>query len=399
MRILVIDPVAGAAGDMLVGGLLAAGADRDAVHRAMASVVAEPGIEFVDRAGIRAVRVVTHAGHSCRTLDEVLERVAGADAPGAAIALAERVFRRLAAAEAQVHGDDHVHFHEVGADDAIADVLGTATALVSLGVDGVAVLPVPLGSGAVAGAHGTYPLPAPATVALLAGAGVETKLEPDADGELVTPTGAAILTEIATVPWRSLGPVTIAAAGYGAGSRDPPGRPNVLRALVVESKALHDDYVEVLETNVDDVTGEVLAHALARVMEDGARDAQALPALMKKGRMGYLVRVVCLPGDGAALARVLAEELGTLGVRSVPYVHRLVAERTVEPVEVTIGSETRTIDVKRGLVEGKVYTSKPEFEQVRAWARDLGRPLREVARAVDEATGLRTAAGDVTDEH
>lgn len=399
MRILMIDPVAGAAGDMLIGGLLAVGADRDAVRRAMTSVVAEPGVEFVDRAGIRAVRVVTHAGHSCRTLDEVLERVAGADAPDAAIALAERVFRRLAAAEAQVHGDDRVHFHEVGADDAIADVLGVATALVSLAVDGVAVLPVPLGPGTVAGAHGTYPLPAPATVALLTGAGVETRLEPDTDGELVTPTGAAILTEIVTVSWRSLGPVTIVAAGYGAGSRDPPGRPNVLRVLVVESNAFHDDYVEVLETNVDDVTGEVLAHALARVMEDGARDAQALPALMKKGRMGYLVRVVCLPGDGAALARVLAEELGTLGVRSAPYVHRLVAERTVEPVEVTIGSETRTIDVKRGLVEGKIYTSKPEFEQVRAWARDLGLPLREVARAVDEATGQRNAAGDVTDEH
>ncbi len=399
MRILMIDPVAGAAGDMLIGGLLAVGADRDAVRRAMTSVVAEPGVEFVDRAGIRAVRVVTHAGHSCRTLDEVLERVAGADAPDAAIALAERVFRRLAAAEAQVHGDDLVHFHEVGADDAIADVLGVATALVSLAVDGVAVLPVPLGPGTVAGAHGTYPLPAPATVALLTGAGVETRLEPDTDGELVTPTGAAILTEIVTVSWRSLGPVTIVAAGYGAGSRDPPGRPNVLRVLVVESNAFHDDYVEVLETNVDDVTGEVLAHALARVMEDGARDAQALPALMKKGRMGYLVRVVCLPGDGAALARVLAEELGTLGVRSAPYVHRLVAERTVEPVEVTIGSETRTIDVKRGLVEGKIYTSKPEFEQVRAWARDLGLPLREVARAVDEATGQRNAAGGVTDEH
>lgn len=399
MRILVIDPVAGAAGDMLVGGLLAAGADRDAVRRAMASVVADPGFEFVDRAGIRAVRVRTHAGPSSRTLEEVLERVKGADAPEAAIALAERVFRRLAAAEALVHGDERVHFHEVGADDAIADVLGAATALVSLDVDGVAVLPVPFGPGAVAGAHGTYPLPAPATVALLAGAGVEVRLEPDADGELVTPTGAALLTEFVTIPWRSLGPVTIVAAGYGAGSRDPPGRPNVLRALVVESNFFHDDYVEVLETNVDDVTGEVLAHALARVMEDGARDAQALPALMKKGRMGYLVRVVCLPGDGPALARVLAEELGTLGVRSAQYVHRLVAERTVEPVEVTIGSETRMIDVKWGRFEDKVYTSKPEFEQVRAWARDLGRPLREVARTVDEAAGRRTAAGDVTDEH
>ena len=383
---------------MLIGGLLAAGADRDAVRRAMASVVAEPEFGFVDRAGIRAVRVRTHAGHAARTLAEVLARVAAADAPTAAIALAERVFRRLHGAEASVHGDDHVHFHEVGADDAIADVLGAATALLSLGVDGVAVMPVPLGPGAIAGAHGTYPLPAPATVALLAGAGVEVRLEPEADGELVTPTGAALLAEIRTLSWRTLGPFRIAAAGYGAGSRDPPGRPNVLRALVVETELPHEDYVEVLETNVDDATGEVLAHALARLMEEGARDAQAIPALMKKGRMGYLVRVVCRPGDGPALARVLAAELGTLGVRSAPYVHRLVAERTVEPVAVTIGSETRTIDVKRGRLDGKVYTCKPEFEQVQTWARELGLPLREVARAVEDAAG-RSAAGETTDEH
>ncbi len=398
MRILVIDPIAGSAGDMLVGGMLAAGADREAVRTAMASVVAEPEFGFADRAGIRAVRVRTHAGTTARTLDEVLARVAAADASPAAIALAVRVFRRLHAAEASVHGDDSVHFHEVGADDAIADVLGAATALLSLGVDGVAVMPVPLGPGAIAGSHGTYPLPAPATVALLAGAGLEVRLEPEADGELVTPTGAALLAEIRTLSWRTLGPFRIMAAGYGAGSRNPPDRPNVLRVLVVETEVPSEDYVEVLETNVDDATGEVLSYALARLMEEGARDAQALPALMKKGRMGYLVRVVCLPGDGPALARVLATELGTLGVRSAPYVHRLVAERTVEAVEVTIGSETRSIDVKRGRLDGKIYTCKPEFEQVQTWARELGLPVREIARAVEEAVG-RTAGDERPDEH
>jgi uncharacterized protein (DUF111 family) len=170
----------------------------------------------------------------------------------------------------------------------------------------------------------------------------------------------------------------------------------VLRVLVVETVHPQEGYVEVLETNVDDITGELLARAMERLMEEGARDAQAIPAMMKKGRMGYLVRVVCLPGDGPALARVLATELGTLGVRSTPYVHRFVAERTVEAVEVTIGGETRTIDVKRGLLDGKVYTSKPEFEQVRAWATDLGMPLREVIRAVEGAAGRR---GGATDEH
>lgn len=398
MRILVIDPVAGAAGDMLVGGLLAAGADRDAVRRAMASVVADPEFGLADRAGVRAVTVATRAGHAVRSLDDVLARVAGADAAPAAIALARRVFSRLHAAEVSVHGSETVHFHEVGADDAIADVLGAATALLSLGVDGVAVMPAPIGPGAVSGAHGTYPLPAPATVALLSGSGIEMRLDPSADGELVTPTGAALLAEMQTHPWRALGPFRIVAAGYGAGSRNPSNRPNVLRALVVEMELPHEGHVEVLETNVDDATGETLSYALARLMEAGARDAQAVPALMKKGRMGYLVRVVCLPEDGPALARVLAAELGTLGVRSTPYVHRLVADRTIEPVEVTLGRETRFIDVKRGLLDGKVFTSKPEFEQVQAWARELGLPLRDVARAAEEAVRLRDAK-EATDEH
>ena len=389
MRILVIDPVAGAAGDMLVGGLLAVGADCEVVTRAMASVVAEPTIEQVDRAGIKAMHVRTHAACTHRSLDEVLERVDSADASCDAIALARRVFLRLHAAESRVHGEDHVHFHEVGADDAIADVLGASTALLSLGVDGVAVMPVPFGPGTVDGAHGAYPLPSPATVALLSDSGIEARLEPGDGSEVLTPTGAALLAEFQTFSWRALAPFTVTAAGYGAGTRNPPGKPNVLRVLLVETRSMDGDHVEVLETNVDDVTGEVLGHAIVRLMETGARDAQAIPALMKKGRMGYLVRVVCRPEDGPKCARVLAEELGTLGVRSTPYIHRFIAERTVEPIPVTIGTETRHIDVKHGLLDGKVYTSKPEFEQVRDWATALGLPFRAVSRVVDESVGRR----------
>lgn len=396
MCILVIDPIGGAAGDMLIGALLDAGADREAVRRAMASVVAEPGIGVADRAGIRAVQVRTHAAHGARSLADVLSLVRSADAPADAIAFAERVFGRLHAAEALVHGDDRVHFHEVGADDAIADVIGAATAFLSLGADGVAVMPVPLGSGTVEGAHGTYPLPAPATLALLVDAGIESRLDPAADGETLTPTGAALLAEMWSISWQLLGPFHIRSVGYGAGSRDAPGLPNVLRALVVETGHLHEDYVEVLETNVDDVTGEELGYAIARLMEAGARDAQAIPGLMKKGRMGFLVRVVCLPADAPGLARVMALELGTLGVRSTPYVHRFIAERTVESVEVSIGARTRKIDVKRSRLDGKVYTCKPEFEQMRTWAEELGLPLREVVRAVEEAAGRGACGG--TDE-
>lgn len=387
MRILVIDPVGGAAGDMLVGGLLAVGADREAVTRAMASVVAEPTVELVDRAGIQAIYVRTHAVSTHRSLDEVLKRVDGADAPESAIALARRVYLRLYGAESRVHGGDHVHFHEVGADDAIADVIGAATALISLDLDGVAVMPVALVPGTVHGAHGAFPLPSPATVGLLTDSGIEARLESGDGTEVLTPTGAALLAEFQTLSWRALGTFTVTTCGYGAGSRNPPDRPNVLRTLLVETASMDSDRVDVLETNVDDVTGEILAHTIVRLMETGARDAQALPALMKKGRMGYLVRVVCRPEDGAQCARILAEELGTLGVRSTPFVHRFIAERTIESVPVTIGTETRRIAFKNGLLDGRVYTSKPEFEQVRDWAAELGLPVRVVDEAVHEAIG------------
>jgi uncharacterized protein (TIGR00299 family) protein len=319
-----------------------------------------------------------------RILDEVLDRVAGSDAPAPAREMARRVFFRVHRAEEGIHGAG-AHFHEVGADDAIADVVGACTALHSLDVDGVAVLPVALGRGFAVGAHGTFPIPAPATVAILAASGLQT-VPGDEDRELCTPTGAALLAEFATVRPADLGPRTIRAVGYGAGSRNPPGRPNVLRSmlLVVEEHAAGDQ-VDILETNVDDVTGEALAYTLARLMEEGARDASAIPAVMKKGRSGHLVRVVSPPDATDRLTGVMARELGTLGIRCIPMVHRFVAERTVEPVTVTLRGREWTIDVKCGWAGGKISSFKPEYDQTAACARELGVPLREVAGAVEAA--------------
>ncbi|GLI45814.1 nickel pincer cofactor biosynthesis protein LarC [Methanoculleus bourgensis] len=384
MNILLFDPFNGAAGDMVIGSLLDLGADEEAVRAAMRSVVGEPTIERVDRSGIRAVQVRAHAPVHHRTLDEVLDRVAGSDAPAPAREMARRVFFRIHRAEEGIHGAG-AHFHEVGADDAIADVVGACTALHSLGVDGVAVLPVALGRGFAVGAHGTFPIPAPATVAILAASGLRT-VPGDEDRELCTPTGAALLAEFATVRPADLGPRTIRAVGYGAGSRNPPGRPNVLRSmlLAVEEQAVGDQ-VDILETNVDDVTGEALAYTLARLMEEGARDASAIPAVMKKGRSGHLVRVVSPPDATDRLTGVMARELGTLGIRCIPMVHRFVAERTVEPVTVTLRGREWTIDVKCGWAGGKISSFKPEYDQTAACARELEVPLREVAGAVEAA--------------
>jgi uncharacterized protein (TIGR00299 family) protein len=384
MNILLFDPFNGAAGDMIIGTLLDLGADEGLVRAAMRSVVGEPTIERVDRSGIRAVRVRAHAPVHHRTLEEVLDRVAESDAPAPARETARRVFLRIHRAEESIHGEG-AHFHEVGADDAIADVVGACTALHSLGVDAVGVRPVALGSGCMVGAHGTFPVPAPATVAILADSELAT-VSGDEERELCTPTGAALLAEFSTVRPDDLGPARIRAVGYGAGSRNPPGRPNVLRSmLLVTEEASGGDRIDILETNIDDVTGETLAYTIARLMEEGARDASATPVVMKKGRSGHLVRVICRPDATDHLIGVMAAELGTLGIRCIPMVHRSVAKRTIEPVTVTIQGKERTIDVKCGWSGGKIVSFKAEYEQAAACARETGLPFREVAGTVEAA--------------
>jgi len=389
MRVLVFDPFHGAAGDMIIGALLDCGADKNSVMRAMQSVVSEPAITEVTRAGIRAVTVNTHATPVHRTFSEVITRLDSvkAEVPAEALAMAKRVFERINHAEEQVHGA-HVHFHEVGADDAIADVIGACTALHSLGLDGVAVMPIELGRGVATGSHGTFPIPAPATVEiisrseLIAMQGVE-------EMELCTPTGAALLAEFSTIPPKNLGTYTILAVGYGAGSRDPAGVPNVIRALVVETKGnegtLPQDTVDILETNIDDVSGEVIAYAITRFMEKGARDANAIPVIMKKGRPGFLIRVICTSDKSGELAELMARELGTLGVRCFPAVHRFIANRTVQYVDVEIAGDHRTMPVKVGWMNGGIYTLKAEFDPAQEWARELGIPLLEVQRTIENA--------------
>jgi len=392
MRLLIFDPFHGAAGDMITGALLDCGADESLVMQAMQAVVAEPGITRVTRAGIRAVKVDTHATPAHRSFAEVMARIDGVSSrvPGPALAMARRVFERIHRAESEVHGD-HAHFHEIGADDAIADIIGACTALYSLAVSGVRVLPVTTGHGTATGSHGTFPIPAPATAIIFREAGLPA-VAGSHMGELCTPTGAALLAEFATLTAPDPGAYTILSVGYGAGTRDPRHAPNVIRAMLVEQTDtagnLAEDTVDILETNVDDISGEVIAHAISRFMEAGARDASATPLIMKKGRPGFLIRVICLPEMSATLARLMALELGTLGIRSIPAVHRFVAERTVQEIEVTIAGQTRKMPVKCGLMRGKIYTLKAEFDHARDWAAELKLSVREVIRAIEDAGRL-----------
>jgi len=394
MLVLVFDPFHGAAGDMIVGALLDCGANRKSVVQAMQSVIAEPVITEVTRAGIRAIKVDTQAAPTHRTLADVMKRLDDATdvIPPEALAMAKRVFTRINDAEELIHGS-HAHFHEVGADDAIADVIGACTAFHSLGIEASVVMPVTLGRGSAVGSHGTFPIPAPATAAILSHAGLPVRSGKE-EGELCTPTGAALLAEFSTIALTDFGSYTIKAVGYGAGTRDPIDVPNVIRAMVIETTgedmSLQPDTVDILETNVDDVSGELIAHTITRCMEKGARDASAIPILMKKGRPGFLIRVICAQDTSAKLAELMAQELGTLGIRCIPAVHRFIAERTIEHVEVEIAGNRRTVPVKIGWIRGEIYSLKAEFDQARDWASEIGIPVRDVLYLIEQ-----TARGTV----
>ncbi len=381
MKTLLLDPFSGAAGDMIIGALLGCGADISAVTAAMTSVVGPPAIKTTDRCGIKAIRVETGAGKRRATLDEVLKRLYLADAPADALSMAERVFRRIHSGESTVHGH-HVHFHEVGADDAIADVVGACTAFCSLGIDHVIVRPVHLGQGILKGSHGNYPVPSPATVAILSEGRIPVRFT-NVDRELCTPTGAALLAEFASFKPDSGEDGAILAIGYGAGKQNPDDRPNVLRVLLCTGEPAADNTIDILETNVDDATGEVIAYTLERLMQEGARDATASPLIMKKGRPGTMVRVICRHGDSDHLCGILSEELGTLGIRCIPGVHRSAIKRSITHVEVTIGEQTCTIPVKIGWKDGAAVTLKAEYEDTRCCAETTGTRYRDIARMAE----------------
>ena len=398
MRTLAFDGRMGASGDMLLGALLAAGADREALAPVEAGLDVTYETETVRRQGIAATAVEVllegsdgadhHAeGHGPhRHYGEVVDIVRDLDLPSAVEAEALAIFERLGEAEAAVHGTDleSTHFHEVGADDAIADVVGTCLLVADLDVEQVVTTPLATGGGEVEMSHGTYPVPTPAVVDLAEDADWSVRGGP-VDRELLTPTGAAILAELAegveTVPGLELD-----ASGYGAGSADVAGRPNVLRALVGNvDRQLEREPITVLETNVDDVSPEVLGGLQETLADAGALDVTVVPTTMKKSRPGHLVTVIVAPEDAGRVARRLAEETGTLGVRESGAGHRWVADREVVTATVDVGGESYDVAVKVASAGEDVYDVSAEFDDALAVARETGRPVREIARLAEAA--------------
>jgi len=372
----------GIAGDMALGALIDAGADVDEVRTLLARLPVsgwELETETVLRAGIGGTKVHVHteADPPHRAAAEVAAIVAAADLPDRVARRALATFRALAEAEGHLHRrpPETVHFHEVGALDAIVDVVGTCAALEVLGVDSVASSAVADGTGTVRAAHGELPVPVPAVINLLAGA--PTYGLPIAR-ELTTPTGAALLAAN-VVEWGPMPAMTITASGFGAGTADLGDRPNLTQVVLGTRSASvaggAGQPVVLLETNVDDVTGEVLAHTLGALLDAGAHDAWLTPIVMKKGRPAHTVHVLADPAAADALRAVLVTETGTLGVRGLS-MQRWPQARSIEAVEVD-GHVVR-VKVSAG-------RAKAEHDDAAAAARALGLPLREVVRRAEAA--------------
>ncbi len=384
MRIAYFDCSTGISGDMTLAALIDAGVDVGAVSAAVQSL-GLPGVELrvqtVRKKGFRATQV--HVEHSERQphrhLHDVLELINRSQLTPRQKDLASRIFRRLAQAEAHVHGQpvERVHFHEVGAVDSIVDVVGAAVGLDLLNVDRFVASPVPTGRGFVRIAHGVCSVPAPGTAELLKGVPLA---DVPVEAELTTPTGAAILTTVVD-QFGPLPAMTVEAIGYGAGSRDLPDRANVLRLFVGRLQEPGEvDQVCVLETNLDDVSGEVVGYTKRRLFEAGALDVYTTPIQMKKDRPGVVLTVLCRPADAVRLEQILFDETATFGVR------RWLVERTKRR------RREHVVQTPFGPVRGKLgWTGRsspvfvPEFESCREVAERHGVSLREVYRAAEAA--------------
>lgn len=392
MRTLYFDCFAGISGDMTLGALVAAGADARALKERLALLDLDGyGIEFetVDRSGISATRAVvgvTKDEKPHRHLRDVLAIIEGSRLEESIKRRASEIFRRLAEAEALVHNVavERVHFHEVGAVDAIVDVVGACIGFELLGVEHFAASALHVGSGTVEMEHGRFPVPPPAVAELLRGAPVYST---EVKGELVTPTGAAIVATLC----ESFGPLPqmrVEASGYGAGTREYEKFPNVLRVIVGETEDAGvvgdkgDEELVIVETNLDDVSPQVLGHLMEQALAAGALDCYFTNVLMKKGRPGVLVSILCPPRDREAMTKLLFEETPTLGVRSYE-----VRRRALERESVTVETEFGRIALKVGRMSGRVSSATPEYEECREAALRAGVALRVVQDAARAAYG------------
>jgi uncharacterized protein (TIGR00299 family) protein len=386
-----LDLSAGASGDMLLGALVDAGVPLDVPAAAVAALPVERirlVTEQTSRHGLGATRVHVHAPPSSerRTWASVRDLLLAADLATPVRDGALAVFERLALAEGRVHRvrPEDVHFHEVGALDALADVVGVVAGVEHLRLTRLTASPVALGSGSARGAHGVVPIPGPAVLELLAGVPVAAGPVP---AEMCTPTGAALVASL-VAEWTQLPPMRVQRVGVGAGGRDPVELPNVVRLVLGEPGDPQPAGPVVLETNVDDLDPRLWPGALEALFAAGASDAWLTPILMKKGRPAHTLSALCRPDAVAAVQAAIFATTTSIGLRIVP-VGKLALERVHTSVDVLGG----TVGAKVAVHDGRVVNVSVEYEDVAALARELGLPVTEVLRAATAAAAAAHPAG------
>ncbi|HEX8747281.1 MAG TPA: nickel pincer cofactor biosynthesis protein LarC [Pyrinomonadaceae bacterium] len=404
MRTLYFDCFAGASGDMILGALVGSGVDERLLLEQL-SLLGVRGyeIEFgqVDRSGISCVKAsvrVPHE-HAHRHLGDILKIIYESGLSDRVKERAAHIFSRLAQAEARVHNMpvERIHFHEVGAMDAILDVVGACIGFEALAIERFVSSALHVGSGMVEMAHGRFPVPPPAVAELLKDAPVYSS---EITGELVTPTGAAIISTVAG-EYGALPAMKIERVAYGAGSREYQRFPNALRLMVGESETVQanqgsrpghqpkEERLVMLETNIDDMSAQRFGYLMERALEQGALDCFFTPVQMKKNRPAILVSILCRPEESGKLCELLFTETTTLGVRESE-VRRRALERSIVSVETRFGA----IDVKVAHLNGQVMNEMPEYEQCQAAARRAGVGLSVVEEEVRAAlSALRATKG------
>ncbi len=374
--------IGGASGDMILSALLDAGLPLDDLRRALASLRAEGytlAAQRAQRGGLDGTHLVVQLDERARRSHAIRDFVDITQASGLPDSVVERscaIFRRLAEAEAKVHGTtpDETHLHELGTLDTLVDVVGSVAGLHMLSVDAVHCSPFPAGSGVVRSEHGLLPVPAPATAALFEIANAPVAPAPNNahnTGEMVTPTGAAILTTLAEFTQPTL---SVRRIGYGLGTRNPQQYPNALALWLGETQqAPYASGVKLIETNIDDMNGELLGYVQERLFAAGARDVWFTPIQMKKNRPATMLSVIVSAGDEADAVALIMRETTTLGVRVRP-LERIEAQRQVQRIDTPVGN----VAVKLKRLDGVVVSVSPEYEDARSAALERNLPLQDV---------------------
>lgn len=387
LRTAYFDCFSGISGDMFLGALLDAGLDYKAWLKEMEKLpikgfsVSRRKVKRCSLSGTRlTVKVVAPQPH--RNLLDIEKLINKSNVSPAAKETAHSVFRALARAEAKVHGTsvDEVHFHEVGAVDSIVDIVGAAVALDMMGLRKVLSSPLNLGSGLVKFSHGTFTVPAPATAELIRGIPAYAS---GIKAELTTPTGAAIITTLAG----GFGPMpemVAEATGYGAGGRDLPETPNMLRVIIGETDGGYDsDTVNIIETNIDDMDPRIYSHVMDRLLDAGALDVWLTPIIMKKSRPATTLSVLADAGKTPALTGIIMSETTTFGVRIIKASRKKLARRFID-----IKTKSGAVRVKVGMYGKKALKAVPEYEDVKALAKRTGRTLKDIFREIDKLSDL-----------